>query len=96
MPAVKTWAAFGQMWKFPGVISTAGWVLCSEHSRISTDKVRISRTVDLELSHMREVSAEDAFTKDAGSSRPYWKGLPVDICISKQYFRVHVRSAAHS
>ena len=91
MPAVKTWAAFGQMLKFRGVIPTAGWVLRSEHSRISTDKVCISRTIDLELSHMREVSAEDVF-----SGRPYWKGLPVDMCISKQCFRIHVRSAAHS
>ena len=39
MPAVKTWAAFGQMSRNPGVTPIAAWVLCNQHFRIYTDKV---------------------------------------------------------
>ena len=57
MHAVRTWAAFGQMLRFPSVIPTAGWVLCSE---IFVPTIfTLPWTIDLESSHMREGSAED-------------------------------------
>ena len=59
MPAVRTWAALGQILTIPGVIPTRDGCYAVSILVYLQKRFTLSRTVDIESSPMREVSAED-------------------------------------